>query len=300
LNNPYFQNYNELPLDNSNDRIYYFNNLIDDATASRDDLHLSVNPLGVAAEDTIKKVSKKYNYVHGSIVSAGMAKLKHTASKFEIEPKSHTNDGVQSYLTFDLTGFPVGMCEIVINGSSVETAYHLNEVTESPVFAVIECSLNAIDLDNYRIVEEDGSITPLRPHYGLLFKNRSTFWKYKLVLDDQSPLYNEIINVPPAQKEDFINSIQIITNDLGLKFVTNTISDKHIEFVSTTIKGMQEHYISSSSGTNDPLTLALKKYVDFTSVSFPVDIKANLPYPQKHQLDATSTPVLYSVVLLNL
>ncbi len=298
LNNPYFLNYNDLPSQPANDQIYYFNNQINDAVVPRDNLHLSLDVVGVALPDTIKKVTGSYNYVHGANVAVGTAKLKHLTIGIEISPKSHLNEGGQAFLAFDLSGFPAGKCEILIGGASAEIAYHINEMGKLPVFAIVECSLDVLPLPNYRIIENDGSITPLRPRYILLFNNRPTLWNYKILLEDNSPLFVEIDAMSVADKADFFNSLNIVSNDTAVVFNLNVVTDQHFEFISNTRLLLREKYFSSSSTTNEPLTLTLKKHIG--NPRDESDVKINLPYPPAHQLDASGDPVIYSKVLLNL
>ncbi|MGB5818620.1 MAG: hypothetical protein WBG90_03985 [Saonia sp.] len=299
LSNPYFLNYNDLPPEPPTDRVYYFNNLVPDPVAPKDDLHLSFNIAGVSDTDTLKKIANGYDYLHLSNVAPGTAKLVHIASGYEMLPSSHINQGGQAHLSFDLTDFPNGKCELLIGGVSIETAYNMDEMGDTPVFAIVECSLDELVLPNYRIIENDGSITPQRPRYTLLFNNRPTLWRYQVLLEENSPLYKELSSLSAADKADFLNRINVISNDTGVVFVPTIISDKHFEFVSNTPKLLQEKYVSSSSIPGNPLTLALKKYVNHPTIPTE-DIKVNLPYPPAHQLDATSDPVIYSDVYLNL
>lgn len=299
LSNPYFLNYNALATSPAADRIYYFNNLVPDPLVPKDDLHISLDVAGVSDSDTIKKIANSYDYIHSANVAPGTAKLKHIDSGYEVLPNSHSNQGGQAYLSFDLVGFPAGRCEIRISGVLIETAFNLSEMGDTPVFAIIECYLEELVLPNYRIIENDGSITPQRPRYSVLFMNRATLWRYKVTLEDNSPLYVELNSLTPAERTDFLSKINIISNDMGVVFIPTIISDKQFEFISDTPKPLQEKYISSSSTTGDSLSLALKKFVNHPTIS-PEDIKVNLPYPPKHQLDAIGDPIIYSDVLLNL
>ena len=299
LSNPSFLNYNDLPTQLGNDTIYYFSNLVNDATAARDNLHLSTDAAGVAVGDTLKKVQGSYTYTYGAHIAPGNAKLKHATSGLELLPSSLVNDSGQALLNFDLATFPSGKCELQIGGVTVEEAYHLKGTGEATVFAVVECALETLALPNYTIVEADGSITPQRPQYTLLFNNRATLWRYKLVLQENSPLYVEMNGLTPAEKVDFLSRINVVSNDTGVVFIPNVISDTQFEFVSDAPKPLQESYVSSSSATGNALSLALKKYIGHPTIPAE-DIKVNLPYPPKHQLDASNDPLIYSDVLLNL
>ena len=299
LNNPAFLSYNDLPTQLPADHIYYFNNEVTDAAAPKDNLHLNIDPLRVSNSDAIKKATGTYEYIHAAVLNPGAAKLKHIASGYEALPSSQNNQGGQTFLSFNLAGFPTGMCELQIGGVKVETAYHWNDQLGADVFAIMEFSLEALALPNYRIVEADGSITPQRPQYNLLFMNRATLWRYTMVLEQNSPLYRELIALPPAEKADFMNRINVISNDTAVVFVPTVVSDTHFEFVSNAPKALQERYISSSSATGNSLTLALKKYVNHPTIP-EEDIKVNLPYPEAHRLDATNDPVIYSDVRLTL
>ncbi|MCR1024528.1 hypothetical protein NQT66_06880 [Cellulophaga baltica] len=299
LSNPYFLNYNSLATAPPSDRIYYFNNQVPDPLAPKDELHLSSDVSGVSDADTIKKIVNRYDYIHSANIAPGTAKLIHIESGYEILPNAHSNQGGQAFLSFNLLSFPDGRCEIRIGGVLIESAYNFSEMGDTPVFAIIECSLDELVLPNYRIVENNGSITPQRPNYSLLFMNRSTLWRYKVILEDNSPLYVELNRLTLAERADFLSKINIISNDTGVVFIPTIISDKQFEFISDTPKPLQEKYISSSSTNGDSLSLVLKKFVNHPTIS-PEDIKVNLPYPPKHQLDATSDPIIYSDVLLNL
>ena len=298
LKNRSFPNYNDLPATPAADNMFYFNNQVPDATAPKTDLHLSINVLGVDNSDTWKKVTTKYTYVHPSNIASGNASLRHNTTGLQIQPASHINHDGKGHVSFDLTAFPEGQCEILIGGVSVEKAYHL-AMSDVPVFAVLEFSLEELVLANYRIIENDGSLTPERPRYTITFNNRATLWRYKVQLEENSPLYTEINNLPLPERSDFLNRINIISNDTNLEFVPNIISDRQFEFISNTTKLLQESYISSSSTTGDPLSLMLRKHVNHPTIP-PEDIKVNLPYPSDNQLDATNDPIIYSDVLINL
>ena len=298
LQKPAFVNYTDLPLELEKDKIYYFNNLLADASAPRSELHLNRDPAGVGLSDTLRKVSHTYRYVHGAAVTEGSVKLRHLKSGLVVSPQSLLNEGGKAFITFGISRFPKGVCEVQIGGAGMETAYHLEAPAEQTAFAVLDFSLAVLPLPNYRIIENDGLLTPQRPLYTLLFTNRSTYWRYKVLLQENSPLYQEIEALSPAGKADFYSKLQLVSNDTSVSFSSHVISDKHLEFVSDSELPLQEKYLSTSGTSMEPLILSLKKYRGEPMKE--EDVKAYLPYPSIRQLHVNGGAEIYSDILLNL
>ena len=106
---------------------------------------------------------------------------------------------------------------------------------------------------------------------------------------------------PPAlnNKEDFINQLNIITNDTAIAFTQTPPGPdgKTFQFISNSPIALQEKYLSSSSVTKDTLILTLKKYVGKPAEAA---VKADLQCPSTGGIDATSNPVIYSDILLTI
>ena len=111
----------------------------------------------------------------------------------------------------------------------------------------------------------DRSLTSDRPLYLISFINRETFWRYTIRLQNTSPLYLEMAALSPADKTDFINKLNIVSNDTTVTFSRITATDNEFVFVSDNELFLHEKYFSSTSLTHDPLTLTLKKYISDAS-----------------------------------
>ena len=121
---------------------------------------------------------------------------------------------------------------------------------------------NTLDA-NYRAVEVDRSLVSDRPLYTIPFINRATRWRYTVALKTNSPLFIEMDALTPANKTDFINRLNIVSNDTAINFTQTSASPDgtSFQFVSNTAVALQEKYLSSSSITKDTLSLTLKKNI---------------------------------------
>ncbi len=296
LRNPSLANFNDLP-QTSLAQAYYFTNQLIDLAASRDDLHLSNDLLGVKSADTIRVTFGTYTYMSMVPVAPGTARVKHLPSGREMLPKSLLTESGKSYLIFDLSSLAPGKCQLLIGGIITEEFYYGGVVADVPIFGIVDFSLDPALQANYRIVEPDGSITPQRPAYRLRFISRQTLWRYRLILQPTSPLFLEMAALSPADKTDFINRLNIVSNDTTILFTGNHISDTVFEFISTSPIQLREKYLSSTGGPHDALSFTLKKYLGDPRESA---VRSNLPYPATDRVDATASPTIYSDILLTL
>ena len=299
LKNPEVINFDDLPLQSPNDVIYYFSNEITDNTATRNSLHITKGEAGVnGAEDIIRKASANYRFHHLTAVLPGTVKVKHVLSGQTVPPVLLATQNGQSDLAFNLAALPTGKCQLLINNLPADEFYYLGKYFAEPVFGVIELLLSPTLAANYRIIEPDRSLTPERPLYIIRFNNRPTFWRYTIQLQNNSPLYLEMAALSPADKADFINNLNIETNDTTITFNRATATDTSFLFVSGDPIFLQEKYFSSTSVTHDILILTLKKYIG--DVAREVAVKANLPYPSTGTLDASTLPQVYSDIFLTI
>ena len=292
-------NFNKLPLQPGANSIYFFSNDVTDATATRDNLHLSKNAISVdGAVDTIKKSGANYRFHSATVITPNTAKIKHDLSGLLLDPVSSIIKSGQSDLSFDLSVLPVGKCHLLVNNLPVDEFYYLAGYAAQLVFGVVELSLSQTLPANYRIIEADKSLNAARPFYSITFLNRKTFWRYTIRLQNTSPLYLEMAALSPADKTDFINKLNIISNDAAITFSRTTVADTEFVFESDNKVLLQEKYFSSSSLTHDPLNLTLKKYI--TDATKEAGVKTNLPYPQTNSINASSLPKIYSEIFLTL
>ena len=299
LNNRDVINFNDLPVQFSANNLYYFSNEVTDALATRGDLHLSKVALGVdGANDVIKKSGGNYRYHHMAAVMPGTAKVKHILTGTAVDPVLVVNQGGQSDLTFNLSALPMGKCQLLINALPVDEFYYLEQYAGQMIFGIIELSLSQTLAANYRIIEADRSLMAQKPFYTITFLNRETTWRYRIRLQNNSPLYLEMAALSPVDKADFISKLNIVSNDTTITFSRVSATDTEFVFESDNELLLQEKYVSSTSLTHDALILTLKKYI--TDATREAAVKSNLPYPSTGAIDASALPQIYSDIFLTL
>ncbi len=298
LRNPDLLNFDDLSTENNVESIYYFTNQQSDALALRSDLHLSGASSGVSATvDSVSASLSVYRFHHSAEVAKETAKVRHIPSGMEVSADSIVNQSGESDLLFLLSSLPPGKCQLIIAGIVKDEFYYLANPSFRP-FGVIELSLAASLDANYRIVESDRSLASSRPAYSILFRNRKTFWRYTIHLQQNSALSFEMAALSPSDKTDFLGKLNIMTNDSSITFTLASVGDSELVFVSDTALSLQEKYFSSTSMTHDPLALSLKKYIGVMAKE--AVVRSDLPYVQTSLIDATSLPAIYSDIFLTL
>lgn len=297
-------NYNILPHTKSQGRIYYFNNLVGDGGAARNNLHLSLAAGGVhETNDAKREQISSYTFEQAGPVAPNSAYVRHIATNTKIQPISHTFDGVNTSLSFRLTNVPSGLCELIIGvAPAVDTFYHNGASLPSGAWGVVEIFLNNAIAPHYQVVEADHSLLPERPLFTLLFANRPVKWRYTVKLPENSALYKEIDAIPLAvDKTNFINKINIVTNDAGVSFTLTPpaagVTPKELVFTSNAVIGFKEKYFSSTL-PGKPLKLDLKKNIGLGPP--PPVVKANLPHPGAGLINAQSLPDIFSEIFITI
>lgn len=301
VRNPDVFNFNDLPLSTQNQDLFYFTNQLNDPSAQRNDLHLSFSSGGAnKTADTISGSGSFYKYHHSASVQPGTSKVKHFITGSEIPAASISNQAGESDIYFDLSTLPLGKCKLLINNIEKDIFYHTGSDTLQHIFGVIELSLSTITLANYRMLETDNSLTDVRPAYKVRFPNRPTLWRYTLELGANSPLFLLLDSLtPPLLKADFLNRLNVVTNDTAITF-TKTYSSpdgRRFQFVSDNPILLREKYYSSSSPTNESLNLSLKKWVGIPGEA---SVKSDLQIPSMGNIDASNDPLIYTDIFLTI
>jgi hypothetical protein len=297
LKNPEVINFNDLPTELISNGIYYFNNEVNDNTAPRDALHLSKDATGVSGiNDVAKRVNTAYHFHAAGPVAEGAALVQHILTGQTIEPVSLINQAGEADINFDLTHLPSGECQLLINGTSADSFYYAGNFSIEPVFGIIEILLSPAISSNYRIIEPDGSLTPDRPLFIIRFKNRKTIWRYTFYLQPNSPLYQEITALNASEKADFLEKLNVVSNDASVSFKQSNITDTVLTFESANPLLLQENYFLPP-GINTSLHLMLKKYIGASNESV---VRDNLPYPSTRFINATVPPSVYSDIFITI
>lgn len=291
LKRPNLFNFNDLTF-LTKDQIYYFSNKISDGGAPRHNLHLSIDPIGVTGiNDIKKKATTLFRYHHGAHVAIGSEKVRHVLTGAEVVAKSLINQSGQADLIYDLSVLPTGLCELIVNNVVTDEFYYLG-TNSNPLFGVVELVLDPSLPANYRILETPNTIIPEKPSFKILINNRPTYWRYTIKLQANSPLYLEIASLSPSDKTDFLNRLNIVSNDTSILFHKLSASETDFVFVSDNPIVFQEAYFSSSSLTNEILSISLKKYIG--NITKEAVVKTDLPFPTTSLINTTSLPTIYS------
>jgi|GEM_PF-351919 len=293
-------NFNQLPISIDPEKIFYFSNQVNDAGALRHNLHLTSTAAGVDEIADIVFIRKaSYYYRHGAVVTASTAVVKHTLTGIEVEPKTIVSQSASADLYFELLPMPQGHCKLFINHIEEDAFYYMGAGAPQKVFGAIELVLSDLLDANYRVAESDKSLTSVRPAYVLHFINRATLWRYTLELKPNSPLFIEMETLAPADKTDYINRLNILTNDAAITFSQTSASPDgtNFQFVSNTAVALQEKYFSSSSVTKDTLSLTLKKYIGIPAEAV---VRTDLQCPSTGGINAINNPDIYSDILLTI
>lgn len=294
LNNADVLNFDVLPTQPNPGNIYYFSNKITDNAAARNNLHITKGKTGVdGVNDQVKKSGSVYTFSYAGVLTPADVKVKHILTGATIGPASIVVQNTKSVVTFDLSALPSGRCQLLVNNVVNDAFYFMGTMASQRVFGVIELSLTPTLTSNYRVVEADHSLVPARPNYTILFQNRSTIWRYNILLQPNSPIYLEMAKLTTAQKAAYISQLNISCNDTTIKFKLASNTDMSFVFVSLAGIALQEKYTLSTSATGDPLIFTLNKLLT-------KEVKPSLPYPSTGSIDATSLPAIYSDVFITL
>lgn len=298
LQNPDLLNYNNLPLTNDQNKIWYFSNEISDAGAPRNNLHLTGDAAGAdAVNDLVKTSSANFNYHHGSVVAPHSAFVKHLLTEMMLPAKTIVNQAGQSDISFDLSSLPQGKCKLIISGVDVDHFYYMGLSVPSTLFGVVEILLSPSLEPNYKMLETGNVITTFRPFYTIQFNNRKTIWRYTIELERNSPIYTAMQAMTPVERNDFVNHFKVISeNDASITFTRSLFNDTIFEFVSDNAIALKEKYNSSS--TSEILRLTLKKNEGILGSE--AMVRDYLPFPSNGLIDGLNDPTIYSDIFLTI
>lgn len=295
LKNPALLAQNDLPIETSG-KIYYFSNQVNDNSAPRNSLHLTTDPTGVTAADLLKISGSDYHYHHTSTLLPDTVIVRHQLSQKISVPTTIINQGGEADASFNLTFLPPGKCDLLIEGIVKETFYYSGTSLLPAYFGIIEILLSSSVNSNYRVVESDRSLIPPNPYFKVVFKNRQTTWRYTFQLYPNSPLSLEIAGLNPADRQAFIDKINIISNDAAVTFKQTNVTNDTFVFESESALLLREFY-DVPPGPNTPLQLKLEKNIGAAGEAV---VKDNLPYPPTQLIDATNPSTIYSDIFITI
>lgn len=298
LKNADVVNFNDLPVQLPSNYIYYFDNTINAPAALRNQLYLSKNAAGVmGANDAIECSFSNYAFHYAATVVPASVAIKHAQTGTSIPPKTVINQNGEADITFDLISLPSGICQLLIATIVEDSFYYVGNIPPQPIFGAIEIMLSSTIAANYRVIENDFSITADRPGFTIPFINRTTHWRYTFQYSDNSPIALEMATMTPAEKIAFINQLNIVSNDSSITFTPQAAPDGQFVFASANVPALQEKYFFQAGMGKEPLGLSLKKYIGDAKEAV---IKPTLAYPSTNLVNATVPPTIYSDIFLTI
>ena len=293
LKNSDVLNQNDLPLGSYSNKVFYFNNNINDTVAIRSSLHLSRESDGVKSEDLLKTSGQNYKFHEPAIINSDGVELKHLASGKTFAAQSLVVTEGETDLFFSLTSLPTGKCELRVGGILKDAFYYVGKGLAKPTFAIVEFLLSPVLESNYRIVEPDGSITQQRPRFVITFNNRKTIWRYTFQLHEGSPLFQELAALSDVDKTFFLAHLNIVSNDSGVTFKLKNTSERRLVFESENNLFLKEKYVSSSGA----LKLTLEKNLGLPNQA---TVKNNLQFPLTKLVDTSIPSFVFSDIFLTI
>ncbi len=274
------------------------------------ELHLTSNASGITNDSTsddydwVTTSGSTYRYTHPTQLSADGIYVKHLATDIKLAPYSLINQSGKAYVIFDLSSLPLGSCELVINGNSTLTFYYIGDVVPRGTIGIVELLLSSTIDSEYRIIKTGNTVPAVSPAFVIRLQNRPTLWRYTFHLESNSPLSIELAGLDDATKAQFLDHLNVTSNDPSITFLLSSASENDLIFSSTAAIALQEQYRVSTSAS-DLLQLSLRKNID-PATQQPGDIiRTDLPYPSTSLLstehDANSnTDFIYSDIFLTL
>ena len=218
LNNPFFVNFTDLPLQQDPEKIYYFSNQAVNKRKvfglEKDFLLLNQNEY-TSASDLIKTTKSNYNYVLDGNTGSKTANLVALDNDQTVTSKeSGPVDGHYNF-SFQLSGLPAGRYRLEIDGGEVDRFYYAHELSATKYYAVVEL-FSQVGAD-YAYFGNDNKLNA--KEYCIAFKHRTTRWRYKVInrngLDMAAPQIRE--SETPWEFTDVGDNVFVSNQPIPLK-----------------------------------------------------------------------------------
>jgi hypothetical protein len=171
-----FENFTELNLNKPRTSHYYFNNLVNNISATGDPLLVSNTSTKIVSDaDLLPFVSNSLSYAHSSTVATVNSELSFIDSgeKFSQSLNNYNNTFNFSY---DLKKTPNGRSKLFVEGTEKAFVYVIEALDNADVFGVVEIFYKDALPAAYQFQKTDKSIDT--KIYKISFANRSTKWRY--------------------------------------------------------------------------------------------------------------------------
>ncbi len=171
-----FENYTELNLNKPRTSHYYFNNLVNNISATGDPLLVNNTSTKIVSDaDLLPFVSNSFSYTHSSTVATASGELDFidTDEKFSQSLDNYNNTFNFSY---DLKKTPNGRAKFFVEGAEKAFVYVIDASDNAEAFGVVEIFYKDTLSSAYQFQKTDKSIDT--KSYKISFANRSTKWRY--------------------------------------------------------------------------------------------------------------------------
>jgi len=179
LKNQYLLNFSELPLDNAENEIFYFDNITNNKSSTGELLVVDdTTNKYTGANDVITIGANIYTYIENTINPFAVAKI---LDKFDNEliSKTFNNAGGKITCQFDISRLEPAVYKFWYDGTVKQTFYKDNRLLFERIFGIIDIFKNNSVPADYRFADAGGNVS--FKQYVLQFHRRSTIWKYFVI-----------------------------------------------------------------------------------------------------------------------
>ena len=229
LNNPMFVNFSDLPFDLDQSKIFYFSNK---ANNKREVFDMGSHSLllnqgdHVTASDLMKVVGRVYSFVLDGDDGVKTANLVSLDSGDTVISKDEDSVDNRYNFNFQLDGLNAGRYKLEIDGLEKDQFYFTSEFSLNRYFAVVELYSDANA--NYAYFNPANELAA--KDYKIIFKHRTTFWRYKVFNRNGLDLSDPEIKEADTPWEFSIGGDNVFTSNTPMPL-------KEAPIVGITLKG---------------------------------------------------------------
>ncbi|MBE9586615.1 hypothetical protein IM792_19355 [Mucilaginibacter sp. JRF] len=171
-----FENISQLNLIKPRTSKYYFNNLVDNLSATSEPLLVANTTSKIVSDsDILPFVSNSLSYVHTNTAASQNAELRFIDNDEVLQQQLANSNNIFNY-SFDLNKASTGRAKLFVEGAEKASIYSINPADVADTFGMVEIFYKNDLPTTYQFQNNDNSIDT--KHYKIAFANRLTKWRY--------------------------------------------------------------------------------------------------------------------------